>query len=112
VTAYAASPAGYPVQRDEVGGASAAAAQVDTGLGHDRQVELGAVGELREDPPDPLVGGPGPVPQHVDELAELRQCRHHHRFGGPHPRGACLTGLGVDAERGVDVGKRVGRAAA
>jgi hypothetical protein len=50
------------VQRDEVRGTAATAALVYLGLGHHRQVELGPVGELGEDPPDPLVSGPGPVP--------------------------------------------------
>ena len=53
---------GCLVQQDEVWGAAAAAARLDLHLGDDRQVELGAVGELGEDPPDPLVGGPAPVP--------------------------------------------------
>jgi hypothetical protein len=53
---------GCLVQRDEVQGAAAVAARLDLRLGDDRQVELGAVGELGEDPPDPLAGGSAPVP--------------------------------------------------
>jgi putative ABC transport system ATP-binding protein len=52
----------YLVQRDEVRSAAAATAYLNVGLGYDRQVELGAVGELGEDPPGPLVSGSGPVP--------------------------------------------------
>ena len=94
------------------GGAAAVGAYLDFGLGRDRQIELGAVGELGENPPDPLAAGPGPVPQHVDERAQIRQRRDDHRFRRPPPPGASLAALGVDAVRGVDVGERVGRAAA
>src|SRR6516162_7095029 len=63
---------GYLVQRDEVRSAAAATAYLDVGLGYDRQVELRAISELGEDPPGPLVSGPGPVSQHVDERAQVR----------------------------------------
>jgi hypothetical protein len=36
--------------------------RLDLRLGDDRRVELGAVGELGEDPPDPLADGSAPVP--------------------------------------------------
>jgi hypothetical protein len=103
---------GHLVQRNEVRSAAAATAHLDLGLSHDRQVELGAVGVLGEDPLDPLAAGPRLVPQHINELAQTRQRRHDHRCHGSHPLGAGLAAFGINAERGVDVGQRVRRAAA
>ena len=93
-------------------GTAGAATCLDVGRGHDRQVELGPVGELGEDPPDVLTVGSGAVPQYVDERPHLRQRCHHQRFRGPYPPGAGLATRGVDAERSVDVGQGVGRTAA
>jgi hypothetical protein len=99
------------IEHDEVRSSAAPAALLDAGLGRDGQIELGAVRELGEDPPDPLISGPDPVPQHVDDRAQIRQRRDDHRFRGPDPLSAGQTGLGVDTEPGINVGKRVGRTA-